>query len=171
MEMKWIYLIINGVCKYIKERDFFFINVESGVNLLEYIYIYVCVCVCVCVCVRVIKIREKLINPTGLVIFHSLFTELLQTKHFLGFPTFKNCLNAWNYLTGASRLGLENKPSASLQRGKTPPTSVLDLTLNNLMVRFKWWWGFGECRAPLYYHRFKVHWPGVIEPDRVLSMG
>ena len=35
-----------------------------------------------------------------------------------------------------SWLGLENTPTASLQRGKAPPTSVLDMTLNNLMVRF-----------------------------------
>ena len=26
-------------------------------------------------------------------------------------------------------------PTASLWRGKTPPTSVLDMTLNNIMVR------------------------------------
>ena len=31
-----------------------------------------------------------------------------------------------------SRLGLENTPTASLQRDKTPPTCALDLTLNNL---------------------------------------
>ena len=27
------------------------------------------------------------------------------------------------------RLGLQNTPTASLQRGKTPPTSVLDMTI------------------------------------------
>ena len=36
-----------------------------------------------------------------------------------------------------SRLGLQNTLTASLQRGKTPSTSVLDLTLNNLMVRLQ----------------------------------
>ena len=37
-----------------------------------------------------------------------------------------------------SRLGLWNTPTPSLQRGKNPaPTSVLDMTLNNLMVRLK----------------------------------
>ena len=34
-----------------------------------------------------------------------------------------------------SRLWLQNTLTASLQRGKTPPTSVLDITLSNLMVR------------------------------------
>ena len=34
-----------------------------------------------------------------------------------------------------SRLGLRNTPTAPLQRGKTTPTSVLDMTLNNLMGR------------------------------------
>ena len=32
------------------------------------------------------------------------------------------------------RLRLQNIPTASLQSGKTPPTSILDMTLNNLMV-------------------------------------
>ena len=36
-----------------------------------------------------------------------------------------------------SRPGLQNTPTASLQRGKTLLTSVLDMTLNNLMVRFQ----------------------------------
>ena len=32
---------------------------------------------------------------------------------------------------------LQNTPTASLQRGKTPPMSVLDMTLNNQMVRLE----------------------------------
>ena len=35
----------------------------------------------------------------------------------------------------SSQLGVENTPTASLQRGKTPLTSVLDMRLNNLMLR------------------------------------
>ena len=31
-------------------------------------------------------------------------------------------------------LGLMNIPTTSLQRGKTPPTNVQDITLNNLIV-------------------------------------
>ena len=37
------------------------------------------------------------------------------------------------------------------------PTSALDMTLNSLMVRFQWYWSFGECRAPLHCHRFQIH--------------
>ena len=36
---------------------------------------------------------------------------------------------------GQSRLGLENTPTKSLQRGKTPPKSILDMTLNKLIRR------------------------------------
>ena len=35
-----------------------------------------------------------------------------------------------------SRLGLKNTLTTPLQRGKTPPMSVLNMTQNNLMVRF-----------------------------------
>ena len=38
-----------------------------------------------------------------------------------------------------------------------PPTGVLDMTLNNLMVRFQKCWSFGECRVPLHCHRSQVH--------------
>ena len=46
-----------------------------------------------------------------------------------------------------------------LCRGVRPPnqTSVLDMTLNNLMVKFQWCWSFGECRAPLHCHCSQVH--------------
>ena len=40
---------------------------------------------------------------------------------------------------------------------RPPLTSVLDMTLNNLMVRFQWCWSFGKCGAPLHYHRSQVH--------------
>ena len=36
-----------------------------------------------------------------------------------------------------SQLGLQKTPTASLQRSKTPPMSVLDMTQNNLMVRLQ----------------------------------
>ena len=53
-----------------------------------------------------------------------------------------------------------------------PPTGVLDMTRNNLMVRFHQGWSFGECGVPLYCHWSKVHsgpeWQYLI---RVLSMG
>ena len=37
------------------------------------------------------------------------------------------------------------------------PTSVLDMTWNNLIVRFQWRWGFGECGAGRHCHCFQVH--------------
>ena len=40
-----------------------------------------------------------------------------------------------------SRLGLQNTPTSSLQKGKTTPTSVLDMTLNNLMIVMLELWG------------------------------
>ena len=40
---------------------------------------------------------------------------------------------------------------------KTPATSVLNMTQNNLMVRSQWCWSFGEYRAPLHCHRFQVY--------------
>ena len=55
--------------------------------------------------------------------------------------------------------------------GKTPPTSVLDMTLDNLMVRFQWFWSFGKCGALRHCHRSQVHsGPGVVAPDWALSM-
>ena len=45
-------------------------------------------------------------------------------------------------------------------QGKTPPiTSVLDMTLNNLMVRFLQCWSFRECGVTLHCHRSQVQ-PG-----------
>ena len=56
-----------------------------------------------------------------------------------------------------SRLGLWNILTAALQRGKTTSMSVLDIILNNLMVRFQWCCGFGECGAPFHCHCSQVH--------------
>ena len=45
-----------------------------------------------------------------------------------------------------------------LCRGVWLPTmSVLDMTLNNLMMSFHWGWRFGECGVPLYYQCPQVH--------------
>ena len=37
------------------------------------------------------------------------------------------------------------------------PTSVLDMTLNNLMVRFQQCWSFWKCRVHLHCHHSQVH--------------
>ena len=41
--------------------------------------------------------------------------------------------------------------------GEDLPTSVLDMTLNNLIVRFQWCWSFREFRAPFHCHCSQVH--------------
>ena len=47
---------------------------------------------------------------------------------------------------------LSNTPTASSQRGKTPPsTSALGVTLNHLMVRIHAWC-FGECTITPSFH-------------------
>ena len=85
--------------------------------------------------------------------------------------------------TWLSRLELYNRPTVFLQRGKTPPTSVLvaqsagaaeyndcisaegktlpkrvlDMTLNNLMVMLQECCSFRKCGVPLYCHHSQVH--------------
>ena len=46
-----------------------------------------------------------------------------------------------------------------LCRGVDPPplTSVLDMTLNNLIVKFQQCWSFREYGVPLHYHLSQVH--------------
>ena len=68
-----------------------------------------------------------------------------------------------------SHLELQNPSTASLKRGKHPPkTCAPDMTLNSLIVRFQWYWSFGECGAPLHCHRSLIH---LVAPDRSLSIG
>ena len=63
-------------------------------------------------------------------------------------------------------------PTASLQRGKTPPTNVLHMTLNKsdgevpVMLEL-----YGMRYTPSLLSLPGPHWPGVIKPDRVLSIG
>ena len=62
---------------------------------------------------------------------------------------------------------LWNTPTESLLMGKdTPLTSVLNMTLNHLMVRFQTW-GFGECGVPLQCPYSQVH----SDPVRIPFMG
>ena len=70
-----------------------------------------------------------------------------------------------------SRLRLYNTPTASLQRGNpTPvPTTVLDMILNNLMVRFQGLWR-KRSTPPLLLLPGPLR-PGMVAPARVLSMG
>ena len=52
-----------------------------------------------------------------------------------------------------------------------PPTSVMDMTLNNLMMRFQQYWSFGECGVPLYAIAPRSTLAGLVAPDRALSIG
>ncbi len=57
-----------------------------------------------------------------------------------------------------------------LCRGVRPLlTSVLDMTLNNLMVRFQWCLNFGECGVPLHCHRSQVH-SGLNRTNSILML-
>ena len=59
---------------------------------------------------------------------------------------------------------------ASLQRSKSLPMTVLDMTLNHLMTRLQSW-SFGECGVLLYSQYSQVHWSWVVVPVRISSMG
>ena len=55
---------------------------------------------------------------------------------------------------------------------KTPPMSVLYMTLNNLMESFPWCWSFGGIRnTPSLPFLPGPLWPGMVAPDRALFMG
>ena len=70
------------------------------------------------------------------------------------------CNHCSPLFTGPVGLELQNTLTASLQRGKTPPTSVLDIIENNLMMRLQYCWSFRECRVTIHCHRSPVHfWP------------
>ena len=36
------------------------------------------------------------------------------------------------------------------------PKSVLNMTLNNLMVRFRWCWNFAECRLRIHCNHSQI---------------
>ena len=51
---------------------------------------------------------------------------------------------------------------------RTPPLPMsLDVTINNLMVRFQQCWSFGECGVSLHWQSLPGPlWPGVVPPDK-----
>ena len=65
---------------------------------------------------------------------------------------FSSLTRSWS-----SWIELQNTQITSLQRGKNLPKSVLEMTLNNLMVKFQQCWNFRECGLLL-------HW--VVAPDK-----
>ena len=104
--------------------------------------------------------------------FPSFFSFLLVSSHFniiFLFLLFAFLLPFTLISSPVRYLGQQNTPTASLQRGNTPPpytpTSVLDLTLNTLMVRFQL---RGMRSAPSLSSLPCPLWPGVVAPDKSL---
>ena len=68
-----------------------------------------------------------------------LFSRALARSEMQAVPSriWTPVVNSTSYvdILWASRLGLQNTPTAYLQTGKIPPTGVLGMTLNNLMVK------------------------------------
>ena len=139
------------------DAAFTLIPLERILYIYIYIYIYIYVCVCVCV-ISVIFWGYRATYRS-----HQRFGQCY-TEDQLGFPCFRSPLfmvlkfckgkasnltwlqchyrSCQNRVEDNIRLlgpvaGAANTMTVSLQRSKTPPMSVLDMTLNNLMVRFQ----------------------------------
>ena len=74
----------------------------------------------------------------------------------------KNCKDIEKYLQAnllaQSAKTIQYTDCFSAGGGKIhTPTSISDMILNNLMVRFQQCWSFWECGVPLHYHRSQVH--------------
>ena len=120
------------------------------------------------------KIQSRVLNQAYLVtprplnevltFVNCFFFQLLVSFHNL---SIRNQVQFAYYLTSAMRLNSVivcpvgwgcRIHRLHLCRGvRFPPTSVLHMTLNNLMVRFQWCWSFGERGVPLHCHRSQVH--------------
>ena len=145
-----------------------------------------CVCVCVCVCVCEFRVYSILVSIYQLIFF-LLFGVKSSVWYIGIFSKNSSCIHEsilthtvsifWQFnvafmsssSTSSSCRGMSTNfhcpvgwgcriHRLHLCRGVRPPsTSVLDMTLNNLMVRFQQCWSFGECGEPLHYHRSQVH--------------
>ena len=73
--------------------------------------------------------KNKCIVQNQTLSFLVLFFRISSFKTTITMTETKNRL--------PGRPGLQNIRTPSLQRGKTPPTSVLDMTQNNLMFRLQ----------------------------------
>ena len=73
--------------------------------------------------------------------------------------------DAYNHIFQPSQVELKNKLTASLQRGDTPSKEypVYDTKQSDVEAPVKW----STSSLPLLPGSF---WPGVVAPDRVLSM-
>ena len=77
---------------------------------------------------RSLTIRCSLVSYSGYSFLGGVLTLCMGQSYCILNPAHRE----W-----PSRLELQNTPTASLQRGKTPPMSVLDMILSNLMVRLQ----------------------------------
>ena len=68
----------------------------------------------------------------------------------------------------AQSVGAAEYTNCISARGVRPHSmSVLDMTLNNLMVRFQYCWSFKECRVTPLLPSFPCPlWPGVVAPNK-----
>ena len=93
-------------------------------------------------------------DPTSFLLCHSL--SLVSLLLFLKLP----CPVGWDRRIHRLNLCRWVRPP--------PQRSVLDMTLNNLMVRFQQCWSFMECGIPLHYHPSQAHsgpeWSHLIGP-------
>ena len=85
----------------------------------------------------------------------------LHSSHYI-LITLQNHYLDWSAQSAGA---IEYTDSTSAEGWDPTPTSVLDMTLNNLMKS----WSFVECRVHLHWHLSGPLWPGVVAPDRVLS--
>ena len=77
---------------------------------------------------------------------HTAFIGYCNLFSFAFFIFFSRpCIDAY---TQSSTRSVGCTPTASQQRSKTPPTSVLDITLNNLMVSLQWCQSLGNAEYP-----------------------
>ena len=80
-----------------------------------------------------IRIMYKILCKDNNLILESSYDDVVAAVEYFFLPMGSKHCNTDGKWPG--QLGLQNTPTASLQRGKTSLTSVLDMMLNNLMVR------------------------------------
>ena len=82
--------------------------------------------------------------------FHSCQQyNMVNSQHWL------TCKNKKDFIVQSA--GAVEHNDCFSAKGEDPTTIVLDMILNDLMVRVQYCWNFGECRAPLYCHCSGVH--------------
>ena len=104
-----------------------------------------------------------------------LFTKLFSLiKDFASPPLIKYLAGFTNLSSLAQLAGVVEYTDCNHSREVRSlhlPTSVLDMTLNYLMVRLQSW-SFGECGVPPSLPLFPgLLWPEVVVPDRLPSFG